>query len=108
MGQGQGHSISAESLKLAYFPLKARGFPTLLALEVGKVDYDPQTVTFDEWPAMKASGECPFGYLPLVTLPDGTRVNETNACLMVAGERGNLLGSTEAAQTTSAMLACKC
>merc|ERR1712046_305697 len=57
---------------------------------------------------MKASGQCPFGYLPLITLPDGTHINEANACVMAAGIRGNLPGSTEAAQTMSSMLACKC
>jgi Cu-Zn family superoxide dismutase len=105
---GQACTTSKENVVFSYFPLKARGFPILLALEVGKVEYDHQLVPFSEWQAMKASGQCPFGYLPLITLPDGTRINETNGCVMAAGLRGNLLGSTESAQAISAMLCCKC
>ena len=57
---------------------------------------------------MKGSGLYPFGYLPLLELPDGTRINETFACPMAVGIRADKLGSTEAAQYTSARLACKC
>lgn len=93
--------------KFQYFPLKARGFPILLALEVGNVDYDGEVVQFKDWKEMKASGACPMGYLPLLTLPDGTKVNETNACLVAAGIRGKLLGSSDSDKSVSVMLACK-
>ena len=33
---------------------QARGFPILLALEVGEVDYEAETITFDTWPPLKA------------------------------------------------------
>jgi len=94
-------------VKFSYFPLKARGFPILLALEVGGVDYEAEIVQMADWGAMKASGVCPFGYLPLLTLADGTTVNETNACAMAAGHLGGINGDSPKDFSISAMLACK-
>jgi len=110
MGQKLGCSAPDDALIYTYFPLKARGFPVLLALEVGKVEYNPVIVQLGsaDWAKMKKSGDCPFDCLPMIEFPDGTRINETNACLAAAGIKGKKTGSTESAQAISAMLACKC
>lgn len=104
---GLGCSKPDETVTFTYFPLKARGFPILLALELGKVEYNPVIVQMDDWPKMKESGQCPFGYLPLFEFPDGTKINETNGCLVAAGIRAGKCGNSESAVALSAMLACK-
>merc|ERR1712199_19338 len=93
-------------MKYSYFPLLARGMPPLQALEVGGVDYEPETIQFPDWGEYKASGKCPFGYLPLLTLSDGTPVNETNAVLTAVGASCGLLGEGSDF-AISMMLACK-
>mmetsp|Transcript_104623 Transcript_104623/g.223612 ORF Transcript_104623/g.223612 Transcript_104623/m.223612 type:complete len:229 (-) Transcript_104623:48-734(-) len=94
-------------MKYTYFPLHARGLPILLALEVGGVDYVGKPLPFSQWAEMKASGVCPFGYLALLELADGTKINETNAVAMTVGKRAGLLGQSEKDFGISTMLACK-
>ena len=81
-------------VKYSYFPLRARGFAPLLALEVGNVPYEAEVIQFSDWKGIKESGRFPFGYLSALTLPDGTTINETNAVLNTAGYLGGLLGDT--------------
>mmetsp|Transcript_7654 Transcript_7654/g.16850 ORF Transcript_7654/g.16850 Transcript_7654/m.16850 type:complete len:227 (-) Transcript_7654:202-882(-) len=107
MGAACSTSDPSGPVKFSYFPLTARGLPVVLAMEHGGVKYDGKAIAFDDWPKMKESGVCPFGYLCLLELPDGTKVNETNACLLTVGKIGNLLGSTLSDFATSNMLACK-
>jgi|Transcript_48195 hypothetical protein len=97
----------APPVKLHYFPLKARCFPPLLALEVGKINYEAVVVPFDEWPDKKASGIFPMGYLPALELADGTMINETGAMLFTIGKIARLNGGSTTDFGTSAMLACK-
>jgi hypothetical protein len=94
-------------VKLHYFPLKARGFPALLALEVGKVNYEAVVIPFDNWPEAKASGKYPFGYLAGLELADGTMINETNAILFTVGQLARLNGGSLKDFGISTMLACK-
>jgi len=94
-------------VKLHYFPLKARGFPALLALEVGKVNYEAVIVPFAEWTEKKASGTYPFGYLAGLELADGTMINETNAILFTVGQLARLNGGSLKDFGISTMLACK-
>jgi hypothetical protein len=97
----------APPVKLHYFPIKARGFPALLALEVGKVNYEAVKIPFDEWGEKKASGVYPFGYLAGLELADGTMINETNAILFTIGKIARLNGGSTNDFGTSSMLACK-
>lgn len=83
------------TLQYAYFGLQARGMPGLLALEVGGVEYEAKAVTFEEWGGMKESGVCPMGYLPMLTLADGTKINEVCAITSTIGHIGKLQGETE-------------
>merc|ERR1712070_267475 len=94
-------------VKLHYFGLKARGFPALLALEVGKVNYEAVKVEFAEWAEKKASGTYPFGYLAGLELADGTIINETNAILFTIGQLARLNGGSLKDFGISTMLACK-
>jgi len=92
---------------LIYFPLKARGFASILALEVGNVEHECQVVQMDEWADLKASGKFPFDYLAGLELPDGSVINETNAVLFTIGKLGRLNGGSDKDFGTSTMLACK-
>merc|ERR1711934_899215 len=91
-------------VKYSYFPLRARGFAPLLALEVGNVPYEAEVIQFKDWKPIKESGRCPFGYLSLLTLPDGTAINETTAVLNTIGYLGKLLGETLSDSAVSQMI----
>mmetsp|Transcript_66934 Transcript_66934/g.160293 ORF Transcript_66934/g.160293 Transcript_66934/m.160293 type:complete len:223 (+) Transcript_66934:90-758(+) len=97
----------ASPVKFYYFPLTARGLPSVLALEVSGIPYEGHAVSFDEWPKLKASGICPYDYLVLLVLPDGTRIQETAAVLMTIGKLGGLNGDSTSDFGISAMLSCK-
>lgn len=60
-----------------------------------------------QWASFKATNRCPFGYLPLLELPSGCRLNETTAILNVIGRLAGMQGETEADFGMSSMLACK-
>lgn len=94
-------------VKYYYFGLQARGLPGLLTLEVGGVDYEGHRVEFGDWKAMKESGVCPMGYLPLLILPDGTEINETCAITNIAGHLAKLKGETLRDCAISEMLSAK-
>lgn len=97
----------SKPVKLHYFPLKARGFPALLALEVGNVKYEAVKIDFSEWGDKKESGAYPFGYLAGLELADGTMINETNAILFTVGQIARLNGRSAKDFGISSMLACK-
>lgn len=97
----------AAPVKLHYFPLKARGFPGLLALEVGNVNYEAVVVPFSDWGELKASGKFPFNYMAGLELADGTMINETNAILFTIGKLARLNGGSDKDFGISTMLACK-
>jgi len=97
----------AAPVKLHYFPLKARGFPALLALEVGNVNYEAVKVEFADWGALKASGKFPFDYMAGLELADGTMINETNAILFTIGHIARSNGGSNKDFGISTMLACK-
>ena len=78
--------------RFSYFPLTARGLSLLLALEEHKVRYTPHVVTFDEWPAVKASGISPFGQLPLLETQDAGAVTQSQAILRYVGGKADALG----------------
>eukprot|EP01051_Picozoa_sp_SAG22_P026129 SAG22_NODE_8088_length_684_cov_1.447863_1_plen_122_part_00 len=71
------------------------------------MDYEADLVQMANWADMKASGVCPFGYLPLITLEDGTAVNETVAQCMAVGKIAGTNGDSAADFGMSAMLCCK-
>jgi hypothetical protein len=97
----------APPVKLHYFAVKARCFPQLLALEVGKINYEGVIMPFDEWQDKKASGTYPMGYLPCLELADGTMINESDAILFTIGKIARLNGGSTKDFGMSAMLACK-
>lgn len=120
MGQAQCSSASNSvngAVKFYYFGmakgnnLKARGMAILAALEVGNVAYEGIVVTADEWFGKMTQAEkddmSPMGYLAVIELPDGTKICETTACLLTAGQIGGLNGKTVAEYGVSCMLACK-
>jgi len=102
-----GASSGVVPVNYAYFPVKARGMSHVLALEMSGVNYIPKVVQMDQWAGMKSSGECPFGYLGLLTLNDGTKIQETVAILVTIGKIGNMNGHNVQDFGISYMLACK-
>jgi glutathione S-transferase len=53
---------------LTYFPLYARGETTRQILKSKGVDFTDNVVTFEQWPAEKASGRFEFGQMPLLEI----------------------------------------
>ena len=70
--------------KFVYFPLHARGSAIKMLLAHGKVEFEDEQITFDQWPARKATGEFPNGQLP-VWIQDGNYYNESKAILRFLG-----------------------
>eukprot|EP01060_Flectonema_neradi_P002375 TRINITY_DN11452_c0_g3_i2.p1 TRINITY_DN11452_c0_g3~~TRINITY_DN11452_c0_g3_i2.p1 ORF type:complete len:213 (+),score=50.53 TRINITY_DN11452_c0_g3_i2:46-684(+) len=76
-------------MKLTYFPLMARGLPITLALEHNQCEYEGEVITFDAWPAKKASGDCPLGQLPILTTDDVGTIAQTSSILSYIGKKFN-------------------
>jgi len=91
--------------------LKARGLAVLATLEVGGVSYEGKVVTFEAWSQKMSKADkdemSPMGYLAVIELPDGTKICETTACVLTAGQLGGLNGKTVAESGVCYMLACK-
>ncbi len=51
--------------KFVYFPLYARGAAIKMLLSHGKVEYEDDAVTFEQFAPRKAAGEFPNGQLPV-------------------------------------------
>jgi len=74
-------------IKLYYFDLYARGEVMRMALWKAGVEYEDIRVTGDSWKALKESGDCEFGQVPMLELEDGTRLTQSRAIM-------NYLGAT--------------
>ncbi len=71
---------TSPAFTLRYFPLLAKGLGPSLVAEFSGLDWSGSTVSGDEFRSGLKS-QCPFGQLPLLTLPDGTHVAQTTAVI---------------------------
>jgi glutathione S-transferase len=84
--------MSTPSLTLVYFPFGGRAAPIRDAFHIGGVPFTDKHVDFDAFGAMKASGELPFGALPIL-LVDGETISQSSAILRYAGQLSGLYPS---------------
>ncbi len=75
--------------KLTYFDAPvSRGEECRLALHIAGVDFEDERIARDQWLALKPT--TPFGSLPLLTMPDGRVLAQSNAILVFVGRRHGL------------------
>ncbi|KAJ9455237.1 putative glutathione S-transferase 6 [Diplonema papillatum] len=92
------------AVKLSYFKLLAKGVAPMFCLEVGEMEWEAVVVDFPEWAAMKATGVCPFGQLPILETPDAGCMSQSGAICQYVGRKKNLLGANEREKVVSDML----
>jgi glutathione S-transferase len=74
---------------LTYFDFAgSRGEECRLALHLADVPFEDERITFDAWPARKAT--TPFGALPVLTVEGHPPIAQTNAILRLVGHRHGL------------------
>ena len=73
---------------VTYFDIAGRGFPVRFVLfhAFGKDGFVDERLKFEDWAARKPT--TPLGYLPILTLADGTIVTQTDAIVRWAGSKG--------------------
>ena len=80
-------------IRLRYFPFPGRAGAIRDALRIGRIAFEDAHVPPDRFPALKASGELPFGSLPVLDVETrGTKVStaQSNAILRFVGRRSGL------------------
>jgi len=80
-------------IRLRYFPFPGRAGAIRDALRIGGIAFEDAHVPPDRFPALKASGELPFGSLPVLDVETrGTKVSaaQSNAILRFVGRRSGL------------------
>ena len=73
--------------KLEYFDIKGVGEKVRLAFALNGIEFDDVRVGRKAWPDRKASAR--YGQLPIMTLPDGTEVYQSDAMLRYVGAMGD-------------------
>lgn len=71
---------------LHYFDLYGRGEIIRVLLIHHKVDFEDHRISFQDWPALKASGLAEFGQLPVLEI-DGVKLVQTKAILHYLGDK---------------------
>ena len=71
---------------LHYFDIYGRGEVIRVLFIHHKVDFENHLISFEEWPALKASGFAEFGQLPMVEI-DGLKLVQTKAILHYLGDK---------------------
>lgn len=98
----------ATTYKLTYYNVRARGEPTRLAFAYAGVEYDDVRIPFDpkgeEWLALKHSGRCPFGQLPILEV-EGVTLCQSMAILRFVAKRHGLMPSNDLQQAKADMFA---
>ena len=80
------------SLTLVYFPFGGRAAPIRDAFHIGGIAFEDKHIDLDGFTAMKASGELPFGAVP-VLIVDGRMISQSSAILRYAGQLSGLYPS---------------
>lgn len=81
--QPAAHPTALDGLSLCYFDLPGRGEAVRLALVCAGVRFEDDRVHFADWPKLK--DQMPFLTLPVLTLPDGERLSQTQSLLRWIG-----------------------
>ncbi|PFX16269.1 probable glutathione S-transferase 5 [Stylophora pistillata] len=102
-----GQSISQTNMpsyKLTYFDIRGRGESTRLIFKAAGVEFEDNRVTFEEWGALKASAEFPFGQLPVLEVDGVVLAQSFSIARFVANEFG-LAPSTNLDKAKADMIA---
>ncbi|CAG9860646.1 unnamed protein product [Phyllotreta striolata] len=78
--------------KLTYFDITALGEPIRLILTYGKMEFEDNRVTFEEWPMVKLN--MPFGQVPVLE-HDGKVMNQSLAICRYLAKLTKLDGSSD-------------
>ncbi|XP_028517871.1 probable glutathione S-transferase 6 [Exaiptasia diaphana] len=79
----------APSYHLVYFDIRGRAEPIRILFALAGASYTEERVNPSEWPALKTSGRCPFGQVPVLELGDGKSLCQSAVILKyVANELG--------------------
>ncbi len=87
--------MSTPSLTLVYFPFGGRAAPIRDAFRIGGIPFEDKHVDFETFGAMKASGELPFGAVPILKV-GGKTISQSSAILRYAGVLSGLYPSDPA------------
>lgn len=87
-----------KSIKLTYFPIKARGEPIRLALSIAGLDFEDERLTKEQFVAIKET--LPFKQLPVLTV-DGRTYAQSNAILRYIGKLDGKLYPQDAEEALS-------
>lgn len=74
-------------VKLEYFDIAGAAEKVRLALVVSGVSFDDVRISFPDWPARKSTAK--YGQLPIMTLPDGKEIYQSDAMLHWAACQGD-------------------
>ena len=75
------------TVKFEYFPIAGAGEKVRLALTLAGIKFEDARVTGPEWNARKKDAK--YGQMPVLTLPDGQQIYQSNAMLRWAGAQGD-------------------
>mmetsp|Transcript_29806 Transcript_29806/g.48647 ORF Transcript_29806/g.48647 Transcript_29806/m.48647 type:complete len:233 (-) Transcript_29806:65-763(-) len=85
----------SEPMRLTYFPVMAHGLAPALVCEMSGLPWvGPRDTGFtrESWPALKATGKCPFGQLPLLEV-DGMNIGQMTAIVNYIGKKAGTEGT---------------
>eukprot|EP00695_Tsukubamonas_globosa_P002233 TRINITY_DN3340_c0_g1_i1.p2 TRINITY_DN3340_c0_g1~~TRINITY_DN3340_c0_g1_i1.p2 ORF type:complete len:229 (-),score=128.73 TRINITY_DN3340_c0_g1_i1:157-771(-) len=82
------------SYKLVYFNGKGRAELARLVFAAAGVQYEDQRITREELPEIKASGNLPFGQLPVLVV-DGVYIAQSIAIARYIAKRNGLAGDND-------------
>jgi len=76
----QSQSVTGGNfVRLEYFDLHGRALYIRMILWYAGVSHEDKRLSFEEFGAKKAAGEYIFGSLPVLTLPSGIQLNQSNS-----------------------------
>ncbi len=81
---------SAQLPRLTYFDFPGRGEAVRDALRIGHVAFEDVRVSAATFRELRAAGKLPTDTLPMLELPDGTRIGQSNTLLRWAGAQAGL------------------
>ena len=83
--------------QLSYFPARGRAEFTRLCLSAGKVAFEDERMSFEDFGAKKASGELPMGQLPTLTV-DGVQYSQSISIARYSAKISGIYPAGEVAQ----------
>ena len=88
-------------MKLTYFKAYGRAEAIRMLLHHSKTDFEDKHVSFEDLPAMKASGELPNGQLPIFEM-DGRILNQSAPILRLLGDLKGYYNKKDASEAYEA------